>query len=119
MSKTRIAAENPDYKDLAGVIHVHTSLGGHSTATLEELLEGSKGLDFVVVTEHTANILDTAALTLNGLHEGTLFVGGNELDTASSDRLLLIPGTHEAFLKRNTDTPVFLPNFKRRAGSPL
>ena len=31
------AAASSRYKDLAGVIHVHTSLGGHSTATLEEL----------------------------------------------------------------------------------
>jgi hypothetical protein len=98
---------------LTGVIHVHTALGGHSRATLEELIEGSKGLDYVVITEHTANLLDTAALTLNGTYGGTLFVGGNELDTHTGDRLLLIPGTHEAYLRRNTETPEFLPPFQK------
>lgn len=112
LSKERTALENPRYKDLTGVLHVHTSLGGHSRATLEELLEGSKGLDFVVITEHTANVIDSAALTLNGVHEGILFVGGNELDTLS-DRLLLIPGTREAYLRRYTETPEFLPPFQR------
>ncbi|HET9215646.1 MAG TPA: hypothetical protein VFR18_01630 [Terriglobia bacterium] len=100
------------HDDYAGVLHVHTSLGGHSMATLEELIEGSKGLDYVVVTEHTANLVDTAALTLNGTFNGTLFVGGNELDTHSSDRFLLIPGTREAYLRRNTETPEFLPPFQ-------
>lgn len=116
----RIAALNenrkfhdPPYQDLTGVIHVHTALGGHSRATLEELIEGAKGLDYVVITEHTANLLDTAALTLNGTYEGTLFVGGNELDTHTSDRLLLIPGTHEAYLRRNIETPEFLPPFQK------
>jgi len=113
LDKHRTVAENSHYRDLSGVIHVHTSLGGHSNATLEELGEGSKGLDFVVVTEHTSNILDTAALTLNGVHGGTLFVGGNELDTFSSDRLLLIPGTREAYVRRNTETADFLPPFQK------
>jgi hypothetical protein len=112
LSKERTVLENPRYKDLTGVVHVHTSLGGHSRATLEDLLEGSKGLDFVVITEHTANVIDSAALTLNGTHEGILFVGGNELDTLS-DRLLLIPGTREAYLRRYTETPEFLPPFQK------
>jgi len=113
LNETRGPAQDPPYRDLAGVIHVHTALGGHSRATLEELIEGSKGLDYVVITEHTANLLDTAALTLNGTYEGTLFVGGNELDTHSSDRLLLIPGTHEAYLRRNIETSEFLPPFQK------
>jgi hypothetical protein len=101
------------HQDFAGVIHVHTSLGGHSLASLEELIEGAKGLGFVVVTEHTANLIDTAALTLNGTFNGTLFVGGNELDTHTGDRFLLIPGTHEAYVRRNTETPEFLPPFQK------
>jgi hypothetical protein len=113
LNVSRSSLPDPPYKDLAGVIHVHTALGGHSRATLEELIEGAKGLDYVVVTEHTANLLDTAALTLNGTYEGTLFVGGNELDTHSGDRLLLIPGTHEAYLRRNVETPEFLPPFQK------
>jgi hypothetical protein len=105
--------ENPRYKDLAGVIHVHTSLGGHSSATFEELIDGAKDLDFVVLTEHTAASIDTAAMTLNGTHGGVLFVGGNELDTHSSDRLLLVPGTAEAYERRNTKTWEFLPPFQK------
>jgi hypothetical protein len=113
LNERRSPPHDPPYKDLAGVIHVHTALGGHSRATLEELIEGAKGLDYVVITEHTADLLDTAALTLNGIYEGTLFVGGNELDTHSSDRLLLIPGTHEAYLNRDLETPEFLPPFQK------
>jgi hypothetical protein len=113
LNESRWPSHDPPYRDLAGVIHVHTALGGHSRATLEELIEGSKGLDYVVITEHTANLLDTAALTLNGTYEGTLFVGGNELDTHSGDRLLLIPGTHEAYLRRNVETPEFLAPFQK------
>jgi len=113
LNESRGPSPDPPYKDLAGVIHVHTALGGHSRATLEELIEGAKGLDYVVITEHTANLLDTAALTLNGTYEGTLFVGGNEVDTHSDDRLLLIPGTHEAYLRRNMETPEFLPPFQK------
>jgi len=105
-------AENPGYKDLAGAIHVHTSLGGHTNATFEELIQGSKGLDYVILTEHTADLIDTAAMTLNGTYGGVLFVGGNELDTASGDRMLLIPGTHEAYQRRMTMTPAFIAPFQ-------
>jgi hypothetical protein len=105
--------ENPRYKDLAGAIHVHTSLGGHSSATFEELIDGARGLDFVVLTEHTSASIDTAAMTLNGTHGGVLFVGGNELDTHSSDRLLMVPGTAEAYARRNTKTWEFLPPFQK------
>jgi hypothetical protein len=113
LNENRTPSQDPAYDDLTGVIHVHTSLGGHSRATLEDLIEGAKGLDYVVITEHTATLLDTAALTLNGTYEGTLFVGGNELDTYSSDRLLLIPGTYEAYLGRNVETAEFLPRFQK------
>lgn len=107
------ALEDPRYRDLAGAIHVHTALGGHSTASFDELIKGAKGLDFVVLTEHTADLIDTAALTLNGTYGGVLFVGGNELDTASGDRLLLIPGTAEAFRRRMTMTPAFIEPFQK------
>jgi hypothetical protein len=101
------------YKDLSGAIHVHTALGGHSSATLEELIEGAKGLDFVIPTEHTSALVDTAAMTLNGTYGGVLYIGGNELDTHSSDRLLLVPGTAEAYARRNTKTHEFLPPFQK------
>ncbi len=106
--------EDGRYKDYPGVIHVHTSLGGHSTATMDELISGSKGLAYVVITEHTATYYDSAAMTLNGMHNGILFIGGNELNTQSSDRLLMVPGTAEAYEKRSTVTPLFLPIFQKQ-----
>ena len=102
------------YTDYPGVLHVHTFLGGHSTATMDDLINGSKGLAFVVITEHTATHYDSAAMTLNGMHDGILFIGGNELNTQSSDRLLMVPGTAEAYEKRSTVTPLFLPIFQKQ-----
>jgi hypothetical protein len=87
-----------DYVDYKGVIHVHTSLGGHSTGTFSELIAAAKAnnLDFVIMTEHPEADIDTAALTLNGDHAGVLFVNGSEVATADGDRLLLIPGPTNA-----------------------
>jgi hypothetical protein len=113
LNASRIRASDSRFRELSGVIHVHTALGGHSEATFEELIEGSKGLDFVILTEHTSDKVDTAAKTLNGTYGGVLFVGGNELDTHTSDRLLMIPGTSEAYARRNTETPEFLPPFQK------
>jgi hypothetical protein len=48
------------------------------------------------MTEHPQASFDTSAMTLNGLHDGVLFVNGNEVATASGDRLLLIPGSADA-----------------------
>lgn len=85
------AAEYVDYK---GVIHVHTSLGGHSTGTFAELVAAAKAndLDFVIMTEHTQAEFDTAAMTLTGIHGGVWFVNGSEVSTTDGDRLLLVPG---------------------------
>ena len=98
--------ENPNFKDYKGVIHVHTSIGGHSTGSFDELVDGARknNLDFVVMTEHTAELYDTSALTLQGNVSGVLFVNGQEGDTADSDRFLLVPGSAEAghFGKINT-----------------
>src|SRR3989440_11056743 len=87
-----------DYVDYKGVIHVHTSLGGHSTGTFAELIEAAKANDlaFVIMTEHPQADFDTAAMTLNGVHAGVLFVNGNEVSTSDGDRLLLIPGPSNA-----------------------
>lgn len=101
---------NQNYKDLKGIVHVHTSLGGHSTGNFEELIEGASAnnLDFVVMTEHVSADFDTSALTLNGVYKNTLFVGGNELDTKSGDRFLLINSDVEAQNSYKTETPEFL-----------
>lgn len=94
----RRAAADPNFAEYKGNIHVHTSLGGHSTGGFDELIAAanSNGLDFVVMTEHYSENYDTAALTLNGVFGKTLFVGGNEIDTADSDRFFMLPGGKDA-----------------------
>ena len=87
-----------DYVDYTGVIHVHTSLGGHSSGTFSELIAAAKAndLDFVIMTEHPQAEFDTSAMTLSGVHAGVLFINGNEVATTDGDRLLLIPGPANA-----------------------
>src|ERR1041385_4575348 len=74
-------APAPDaYADYKGALHVHSALGGHSTGTLTEIIQAAQAnsLAFVVMTEHGAADMDTAAQTLSGLHGGVLFIPGNE-----------------------------------------
>ncbi len=87
-----------EYVDYTGVIHVHSSLGGHSTGTFSELIAGARAnnLAFVIMTEHPQAEFDTAAMTLNGVHSDVLFLNGNEVSTVDGDRLLLIPGPANA-----------------------
>src|SRR6478672_112355 len=96
INSTRISTENTNapFREYKGVIHVHSFLGGHSTGTFQEIIAGAKAnnLDFVVMTEHVESSFDTSALTLSGTHEGVLFVNGNEIETATGDRMLSIPG---------------------------
>src|SRR5437762_902710 len=91
-------APEDEYIDYKGVIHVHTFLGGHSTGTFAELIAAAKAnqLDFVIMTEHPQAEFDTSAMTLNGIHDGVLFVNGNEVATASGSRVLLNPGAVNA-----------------------
>jgi hypothetical protein len=86
-------AVESEFADYQGVIHVHSSLGGHSTGNFAELINAAKAnqLDFVIMTEHPQQDFDTAAMTLNGTHAGVLFINGNEVATSNGDRLLLIP----------------------------
>ncbi|CAN5694253.1 hypothetical protein BH18ACI1_BH18ACI1_00810 [soil metagenome] len=100
---------NSNYNDYKGVIHVHTALGGHSTGNFDELIDGARknNLDFVVMTEHTTDLYDTSAQTLQGVHGGVLFVGGQEVETAA-DRFLLLPGSPEAARAKQLQTPEFL-----------
>ena len=105
LSAQRAADETAnDYVDYKGVIHVHTSLGGHSAGTFAELIDAAKANDlaFVIMTEHPQMDLDTAAMTLNGVHGGVLFINGNEVSTADGDRLLLIPGSATANERHTT-----------------
>jgi hypothetical protein len=100
---------NQNFNDYAGVIHVHTAIGGHSTGTFDELIDGAakNNLDFVVMTEHTAALYDTSALTLQGNIKGVLFVNGQEVETAT-DRFLLVPGSADAGKMNRVATPDFL-----------
>ena len=83
------AAEDP-YADYRGALHVHSALGGHSTGTLAEIVQAARAnaLAFVVMTEHPAADMDTAAQTLSGVHGGVLFVAGSETNESAADRLL-------------------------------
>src|SRR5712692_666925 len=87
-----------DFLDYQGVIHVHSFLGGHSTGTFAELIAAAKAnqLDFVIMTEHPEPDFNTAAMTLNGMFGGVLFVNGNEVVTSNGDRILLIAGSDTA-----------------------
>src|SRR6266446_8627672 len=98
LESQRVPPTESEYVDYQGVIHVHSSLGGHSTGTFAELIAAAKAnqLDFVIMTEHPQQNFDTAAMTLNGAHAGVLFINGNEVATSNGDRLLLIPGSSEA-----------------------
>jgi len=109
LQNQRIENSNPNFNDYKGVIHVHTAIGGHSTGTFDELIDGAakNNLDFVVMTEHTAALYDTSALTLQGNVGGVLFVGGQEVETAT-DRFLLVPGSADAGRANKISTADFL-----------
>lgn len=87
-------ADNTGELEFKGVVHVHSSLGGHSTGNFAEIIAAAQSnqLDFVVMTEHPSPLFNTADLTLKGEHGGVLFVNGNEVRTADGDRLLVMPG---------------------------
>lgn len=110
LNSTRTERTDPNFKEYKGIIHAHTNLGGHSTGSFDELIAGANanGLDFVLMTEHWSDAYDTSVLTLNGVYGNTLFVGGNEIDTADSDRFLMIPGSRDAAGLRNVPTNAVL-----------
>ncbi len=106
----RVQLSDNLYRDYKGVIHAHSSLGGHSTGQFDELITAAKsnGLDFVAMTEHPSENFDTSAATLKGIQSGILFINGNEISTASDDRFLLLPGSEKAYAEGWTETPEFL-----------
>lgn len=121
LASQRGASQNLNYVDYTGVIHVHTSLGGHSTGMFSELIAAAKAnqLDFVIMTEHPQAEFDTAAMTLNGVHSGVLFVNGNEVSTANGDRLLLIPGSAQAWQTGSQTTQEVIDKQKAIGGLAL
>ncbi|HEY0049266.1 MAG TPA: hypothetical protein VGB68_08285 [Pyrinomonadaceae bacterium] len=116
LQAARNQSENPQYNDYKGIIHAHTSVGGHSDGTFDELVRAARAnhLDYVLMTEHTAELFDTSALTLNGNYNGTLFVNGQEVNTATGDRFLLITGSGESFRDAKLETPPFIEKYKAR-----
>ncbi|HEX6285558.1 MAG TPA: hypothetical protein VFZ71_11820 [Pyrinomonadaceae bacterium] len=82
-----------NYAEYKGVVHVHSFLGGHSSGTFSEIISAAQAnrLHFVVMTEHTEKDFDTAAMTLQGMHGGVLFINGQETAAENGDRLLALP----------------------------
>ena len=93
-SSRRPARGNQSYSEYKGVMHVHSFLGGHSRGSFTEIISAARAntLDFVVMTEHAEQDIDTAAMTLKGMYSGVLFINGNEVSTEAGDRLLVVPG---------------------------
>ncbi len=95
LNASRLSSANTGkFVEYRGVAHVHSALGGHSHGTFEEIIAAAKAndLNFVLLTEHTAQLYNTADLTLKGDYGGVLFVNGNEVNPSGADRLLLFPG---------------------------
>ena len=111
LNSERRVPEPNGFTDYKGVIHVHSFLGGHSSGSFSEIIAGAQAneLQFVIMTEHTEKDFDTAAMTLQGVHGGVLFINGNEISAPNGDRLLTLPGDvsiaayPEEF--KNWDTP--------------
>lgn len=111
LNSERRVPEPYGFKDYKGVVHVHSFLGGHSSGSFSEIIAAAQAnqLQFVIMTEHTEKDFDTAAMTLQGMHGGVLFINGNEVSAPNGDRLLRLPGElsiaayPEEF--KNWDTP--------------
>lgn len=82
------------FVEYKGVTHVHSFLGGHSSGSFQKIIDAanSNALDFVVMTEHTERDINTAAMTLQGINGGVLFLNGNEVNIEGTGRVLLVPG---------------------------
>ncbi len=110
LNANRFEIKNEGFRHYQGVIHVHTSLGGHSRGDFDELIAAAQQnqLDFVLLTEHPSPLYDTARQTLTGKHGGVLFVGGNEISSKQGDRFLILPGDAEANRDNAKNTPELL-----------
>src|SRR5579883_1728362 len=89
LNRSRKRTDDADtYREFKGVIHVHSLLGGHSAGQLADIVSAARqnNLDFVVMTEHPSRETDTARATLNGTHDGALFIGGTEFVTREGER---------------------------------
>jgi hypothetical protein len=112
----RVVNQADSYTDYKGVVHVHSLLGGHSTGSFADIIEGARqnGLSFVVMTEHPSGTIDTAEMTLKGFQGGVLFINGNEVSTGAGDRFLVLPGSAAARNANTRPTQDFITEEKAR-----
>jgi hypothetical protein len=94
LQSQRTQQQTNGFTEYKGVVHVHSFLGGHSSGTFSEIISATQAnqLQFVIMTEHTEKDFDTAAMTLQGMHGGVLFINGNEVSAENGDRSLVLPG---------------------------
>lgn len=94
LNSQRTTLQRDGFTEYKGVVHVHSFLGGHSEGTFSDIITAAQAnqLQFVIMTEHTEKEFDTAAMTLNGMHGGVLFINGNEVSGENGDRTLVLPG---------------------------
>ena len=113
------ANNNPNFAEYKGVSHVHSFLGGHSTGNFEQIIAAAKSnqLNFVMMTEHTSEHFNTAAMTLKGDYDGVLFINGNEANLTDSDHILLLPGLEglDRYITRDPE-PSFVDILRRGRG---
>jgi hypothetical protein len=111
-SQRVVIGDNSGLTEFKGIVHAHSFLGGHSTGNFADIISAAQAnqLDFVVMTEHPAQNFNTAEMTLKGDHGGVLFINGNEVKTATGDRLLLIPGDEQAGSDSRWSTQEVLSN---------
>ena len=90
LNSERTIHEREGFSEHVGVVHVHSFLGGHSSGTFQEIISAARAnrLQFVIMTEHPEEHIDTAAMTLSGMLGGVLFINGSELSAANGDRTL-------------------------------
>jgi hypothetical protein len=115
--------QKPDdkFSEYKGVVHVHSFLGGHSAGGFEEIIAAAKQnqLDFVVMTEHTSANFNTAAMTLKDLHNGVLFINGNEVSAPTKERLLILPGDETSNLSPGSSVTEVLAGTRARSALAL
>jgi hypothetical protein len=94
LQSQRAPQQTNGFTEYKGVVHVHSFLGGHSSGSFAEIISAAQAnqLNFVIMTEHTEKDFDTAAMTLQGVHGGVLFINGNEVSNENGDRSLVLPG---------------------------
>ena len=90
LNSERTNYEREGFSEHVGVVHVHSFLGGHSAGTFQEIISAARSnrLQFVIMTEHPEEHIDTAAMTLSGMLGGVLFINGSEVSAANGDRTL-------------------------------